>query len=125
MGQDGGLKAFSFVILPHAVSSKPRYLEEAFSFVILPHAVSSKPRYLEEEGGRKGGLWRTRWRTYAAAEGEVDPGFVKTSSFAKASADETPGKLEGGASALPVFVMGTRRCSFPIYFNCRILAYDS
>ncbi len=79
VGQDGGLKAISFVILPHAVSSKPRYLEEAisfvilphavsskpryleeaFSFVILPHAVSSKPRYLEEEGGRKVGLWGT------------------------------------------------------------------
>jgi hypothetical protein len=28
VGQDGGLKAFSFVILPHAVSAKPRYLEE-------------------------------------------------------------------------------------------------
>jgi hypothetical protein len=28
--QDGGLKAFSFAILPHAVSAKPRYLEEAF-----------------------------------------------------------------------------------------------
>ena len=26
VGQDGGLKAFSFAILPHAVSSKPRYL---------------------------------------------------------------------------------------------------
>jgi hypothetical protein len=28
VGQDGGLKAFSFVILSHAVSAKPRYLEE-------------------------------------------------------------------------------------------------
>ena len=59
VGQDGGLKAFSFVILPHAVLSKPRYLEEAISFVILPHAVSSKPRYLEEEGGEIGD-WRFR-----------------------------------------------------------------
>jgi hypothetical protein len=48
VGQDGGLKAISFAILSHAVSSKPRYLEEAFSFVILSHAVSAKPRYLEE-----------------------------------------------------------------------------
>jgi hypothetical protein len=29
VGQDGGLKAFSFAILPHAVSAKPRYLEKA------------------------------------------------------------------------------------------------
>jgi hypothetical protein len=32
------------VILSHAVSAKPRYLEEAFSFVIFSHAVSAKPR---------------------------------------------------------------------------------
>ena len=61
VGLDGGLKAF-FVILRHAVLSKPRYLEEAFSFSGWGCAIWDEELALplrQGYGGQAGGRRRS------------------------------------------------------------------